>query len=146
MGKGWAGVASKGVLKEPGRRMGTREGVAVVRLACIREHGNGLHRGRVYGTAGSVLCRVGGTAGRYTRSGCDLVEEGRNGWSFEPDDPESVERAIRAALATGVDELERMGEYAKKTVKRMTPQRSVEDLLRLVLGSAAGGLMAGTIA
>ncbi|MEK7754584.1 MAG: hypothetical protein AAB654_21845 [Acidobacteriota bacterium] len=74
------------------------------------------------------------------------MEEGRNGWSFEPDDPESVERAIRAALATGVDELERMGEYAKKTVKRMTPQRSVEDLLRLVLGSAAGGLMAGTIA
>jgi hypothetical protein len=67
---------------------------------------------------------------RYAQSVCDLVTDGQTGWTFLPDDPASVESAIRIALSAGNEELENMGSAARKSIEHLTPEAFGDDLLR----------------
>jgi len=71
---------------------------------------------------------------RYAASVCDLVEDRRMGWTFVPGDREGTVRAIREALTTPPEQLERMGTLARESVRHITPDRFASDLLHTALG------------
>jgi len=70
---------------------------------------------------------------RYSAAVCELVEEGKTGWTFFPDRPAEVAAAIRSALQATPAELEHMGEWARKRVEQLTAERFGRDLLEAVL-------------
>jgi glycosyltransferase involved in cell wall biosynthesis len=51
-----------------------------------------------------------------------LIENGRNGWVFSPEDPQQVAGALDSALNTSPEELGRMRRYARESIAGITPE------------------------
>jgi glycosyltransferase involved in cell wall biosynthesis len=64
----------------------------------------------------------------HAQAGLALVEEGVNGWRFDPLDEADMHAAIDRMMMTPDDELERMGERARASVSERTPEWSAELL------------------
>lgn len=64
------------------------------------------------------------------RSGCapDLVHEGRNGFAFDPADPEALPRLLARLAATPASERHLMGKRSQEIVARWAPERFAEGL------------------
>jgi len=75
-----------------------------------------------------VLCSV--------HAGCadDLVQPGVNGWLADPADPDDFARALEVALTS--NELERLGEAARRTAERFRPEAMAEGMRRAVVAAA----------
>ncbi len=73
---------------------------------------------------------------RYSQAVCELIEEGKTGWTFRPDDPQELETALFEALTRSCEELERMGEAARERAARLTPERFAAELLAAALGES----------
>jgi glycosyltransferase involved in cell wall biosynthesis len=66
----------------------------------------------------------------------ELVQDGVNGWTFDPVDPRGMGCAIQRALATPTQALDAMRAAAMATVDLITPERMAEQMIeacRLVL-------------
>jgi glycosyltransferase involved in cell wall biosynthesis len=57
----------------------------------------------------------------YSQAVEELVVDGKTGWTFRPDQPNSVNAAIHRALSASSEELDRFGLAARERVKGMTP-------------------------
>jgi glycosyltransferase involved in cell wall biosynthesis len=57
----------------------------------------------------------------YSQAVEELVSNGRNGWTFRPDNEQDFRYALGQALDSSPDELERMGVEARKGVRDLTP-------------------------
>jgi hypothetical protein len=66
---------------------------------------------------------------RYAQSVCDLVTDGKTGWTFFPDNRAEMEQAIRAALSASDEELRVMGKAAQERAEGLTPELFGEGLL-----------------
>jgi glycosyltransferase involved in cell wall biosynthesis len=66
---------------------------------------------------------------RYAQSVCDLVTDGKTGWTFVPDNRAEMEHAIHAALSASEEELHAMGKAAHQRVENCTPEVFAEDVL-----------------
>jgi glycosyltransferase involved in cell wall biosynthesis len=75
-----------------------------------------------------VLCSV--------HAGCadDLVQPGVNGWLADPTDPDDFARALEVALTS--NELERLGEAARRSAERFRPEAMAEGMRRAVVAAA----------
>jgi len=72
---------------------------------------------------------------RYSQAVEELCEDGRTGWTFRPNVGGEMERALDRALATPVDELNRMRLAARRRVADLRPEnqaRRVVDAIRAV--------------
>jgi glycosyltransferase involved in cell wall biosynthesis len=72
----------------------------------------------------------------HAQAGLALVEEGVNGWRFDPLDEADMHAAIDRMMATPDDALERMGERARASVADRTPEKSAELLGEAILACA----------
>ncbi len=68
-----------------------------------------------------VLCS------RYNGCWPELVEEGRNGWVFDPLDPRSFLGVLESCLAA-VPDLKRMGDASRAIIGRHTPQTAAQSI------------------
>lgn len=57
----------------------------------------------------------------YAQAVTELVQPGRTGWTFRPDDPDEMYRAIVQSLAEPAEKLEQMRAEARQTALRLTP-------------------------
>jgi glycosyltransferase involved in cell wall biosynthesis len=70
----------------------------------------------------------------YAQAVDELIQEGRNGWIFRPDNAEDTYRAIDRMMNTSAAELEAMRVYGRKLASELSPER-VADLI----GNAVNG-------
>ena len=65
-----------------------------------------------------------------TRAGCaeDLVRHGENGWLVDPLDEDAFTAALLEALTSG--RRQRLGEHARQTAERFTPEAMAEGMRR----------------
>ena len=57
----------------------------------------------------------------YAQAVTELIQEGRNGWTFRSDHPEEIYSAIDRMMKTPLDELERMRTCARSSALALTP-------------------------
>jgi glycosyltransferase involved in cell wall biosynthesis len=57
----------------------------------------------------------------YSQAVEEMLEDGRNGWLFRPDDAEAVYAAIGKALNASIDSLNRMRHFARQTAMLYSP-------------------------
>lgn len=67
-------------------------------------------------------------------AGCaaDLVEEGINGWCFDPTDERSLAAALRRVAALSDDQRAAMGQASARIISDFTPERFAASLLGLI--------------
>jgi glycosyltransferase involved in cell wall biosynthesis len=65
---------------------------------------------------------------RYSAAVEELVRDGENGWTFVPDDQQSVGAAMTASLTMPEAERERMRDSARARVAALTPGRVATDI------------------
>jgi glycosyltransferase involved in cell wall biosynthesis len=58
----------------------------------------------------------------YAQAVEELIQEGRNGWTFHADRPEEIGSAIDRMMKTPLDELDRMRAHARGTALTLTPE------------------------
>ena len=63
---------------------------------------------------------------RYAQSIETVVRDGKNGWVFETDDVESMEKAIDAAMACTNEQLHAMQDICRQSVSHITPVATAE--------------------
>ncbi len=72
----------------------------------------------------------------YSQAVEELVDDGRNGWLFRPDDAEGMYQAIDRSMHAGLETLHNMRECARATALKMTPA-SVANLIDDVVARIA---------
>ena len=73
---------------------------------------------------------------RHSQAVEELVEEGVNGWSFVPNQPEAVDEVLERILETPPEQLARMGAVARDTARHLMPDYVADgfvDGLRMAL-------------
>jgi hypothetical protein len=68
----------------------------------------------------------------YSQAVEELVEDGRSGWKFVPDDPDDLDRALQRALSTPSSVLEEMGRRARSSIVDLTPDAVAQKILAAV--------------
>jgi glycosyltransferase involved in cell wall biosynthesis len=68
----------------------------------------------------------------YGQSVEELVEEGKTGWTFRPDRPEELDRALERALATPPEALEQMRVSARDRIASITPERVADRMVEAI--------------
>ncbi|HEY0672864.1 MAG TPA: glycosyltransferase family 4 protein [Longimicrobiales bacterium] len=68
----------------------------------------------------------------YSQAVAELIEEGRNGWRFDPTDADAVAGAIKRALATDDDTLQRMRAQAREAARALHPDAAAERIAHLL--------------
>lgn len=68
----------------------------------------------------------------YSQAVDELVVESKNGWRFVPDSEASLESAISRALETPLEQLQRMGENARKSVRHLTADFAAERMIAVL--------------
>ncbi|MBW3552584.1 MAG: glycosyltransferase family 4 protein [Gemmatimonadetes bacterium] len=58
----------------------------------------------------------------------ELVEEGRTGWWYDPEEPGELEAALERVVSADPERLRRMGEAARRRVAGLTPESMAERL------------------
>ena len=68
------------------------------------------------------------------RCGCvdDLVEEGGNGMTFDPEDVSALARAMEKLSALPSEELQRMGARSREIIAEYSPENFASEVERLV--------------
>jgi glycosyltransferase involved in cell wall biosynthesis len=65
---------------------------------------------------------------RYSQAVEELVTDSETGWTFTPDDPNSVNAALDRALAASAGDLGRMSRAARERAMRLTPSAVAERI------------------
>lgn len=68
----------------------------------------------------------------YSQAVEQLVRDGENGWTYYPDKPNEVERALDRVFGASGRELARMRQAARASVEHLTPEFAVECLLQVI--------------
>jgi len=69
----------------------------------------------------------------------ELVDDGKNGWTFEPGRPEEIYSAIDRAMNASCEQLDAMRAHARSTALALTP----DDAARFIDDAIAATLKAG---
>jgi glycosyltransferase involved in cell wall biosynthesis len=69
----------------------------------------------------------------------ELVDDGKNGWTFEPGRPEEIYSAIDRAMSASAEQLDAMRAHARSTALALTP----DDAARFIDDAIAATLKAG---
>ena len=77
----------------------------------------------------------------YSQAVEEMLEVGRNGWIFSPDDPQSIFPALETAMNTSSDDLEIMRLTARKTLERFHPDE-IDQIITSAINLS--GLMGAT--
>jgi glycosyltransferase involved in cell wall biosynthesis len=75
----------------------------------------------------------------YSQAVEELVEDGKNGWSFQPEKPASVSSAINRALNTSIEVLNTMRHCARSKAAQFTPESvaaQIGQAIQNVLGES----------
>lgn len=75
----------------------------------------------------------------YSQAVEELVEEGRTGWCFRPDEPEEAYAALDRALSAPPSELTRMGAAGWDAVARLAPDVVADRIIDVVKEGARAG-------
>lgn len=76
----------------------------------------------------AMACGLPVLCSRYNGCWPELVQNGRNGWVFDPRDMQDVIRVLESAIADGTD-LRQMGMESKAIVEDHTPQKAAQAVL-----------------
>jgi glycosyltransferase involved in cell wall biosynthesis len=63
----------------------------------------------------------------YSQAVEELVEDGLNGWTFTPDAPPSLHRALDVIMTTSDAHLEEMRIQARRTASKLTPEYAAQQ-------------------
>ncbi|MGB8674229.1 MAG: hypothetical protein WCD27_07740, partial [Candidatus Acidiferrales bacterium] len=61
-----------------------------------------------------------------------LVQDGLTGWTFRPDAPDELQRALEQALSSSAPALDAMREAARDRIRYLTPEYSSDQFLRAI--------------
>lgn len=73
----------------------------------------------------------------HSQAVLELVEEGRTGWTFDPEEPGELQAAMDRVAGAGRDGIRRMGDAARRRVADLTPGAMAGALARVVEASLA---------
>lgn len=79
----------------------------------------------------------------YSQAVLDIVVDGLNGWTFRPDRPDELDRALERAMMTSATKMNAMRRAAVDTIKPLD-QRSMCNRILMALGAAVPGLILPT--
>ncbi len=68
----------------------------------------------------------------YGQSVEELVHDGVTGWTFRPDQPEEMYRALDRALSTPIEELEVIRGHARDRIAHITPEFVADQCLKAI--------------
>lgn len=68
----------------------------------------------------------------YSQAVEELVQDGRNGWIFRPDDENTLYQAIGGSLKTPLDALHKMREKARSAALELTPESTANRIEAIV--------------
>ncbi|MFY9753898.1 MAG: glycosyltransferase family 4 protein [Candidatus Acidiferrales bacterium] len=68
----------------------------------------------------------------YSEAVQELVQDGLTGWTFRPDAPDELQRALEQALSSSAPALDAMREAARDRIRYLTPEYSSSQFLRAV--------------
>jgi glycosyltransferase involved in cell wall biosynthesis len=74
----------------------------------------------------------------YSQAVVELVDHGRTGWIFRPNDPASVEQALRLALVASHARHATMSREARLSVAALTPERMADRFMSVIASLSAG--------
>jgi hypothetical protein len=74
----------------------------------------------------------------YSQAVEELIEDGRTGWTFAPDDPDSLDAALTRALLAGSDDLQRISDAARRRAESIAPAHVAERIAEAIADSRAG--------
>jgi glycosyltransferase involved in cell wall biosynthesis len=69
---------------------------------------------------------------RYSQAVEELVEDGVNGWVFDPDDPAATQRALDSVFETSNSRLDQMRLAARRRVETLTPEGAAEQIAKVI--------------
>jgi glycosyltransferase involved in cell wall biosynthesis len=69
---------------------------------------------------------------RFSQAVEELVEDGVNGWSFRPDQPEEMDATLERALNTSEAALQQMRVAARSRVAHLTPEFAANRMLEAI--------------
>lgn len=75
----------------------------------------------------------------YSQAVEELLDEGRNGWSFHPDDPSDTYASLERALNTPAETLNQMRVCARQTALRYSPEfvaTNIDRAIHRIMGAA----------
>jgi glycosyltransferase involved in cell wall biosynthesis len=75
----------------------------------------------------------------YSQAVEELVEDGRTGWTFSPDEPDDLDAALTRALAASSADLERISEAARRRAEALTPARVADRIAEAVSQVSTAG-------
>lgn len=75
----------------------------------------------------------------YSEAVGEILRDGITGWTMRPDRPESIMAALDSALAASSEDLVRIGELARESVWRLTPEAMAEAFAGIAHGVRAPG-------
>jgi glycosyltransferase involved in cell wall biosynthesis len=64
----------------------------------------------------------------YSQAVEELIEDGRTGWTFAPDEPDNLDAALTRALLAGSADLQRISEAARRLAESITPAHVAERM------------------
>jgi glycosyltransferase involved in cell wall biosynthesis len=73
----------------------------------------------------------------YSQAVRELCTDGKTGWTFRPDVPAEMLRALDRAMNTPLDELDAMRRAARARVEHITPQYAAAQFARAIRAAAA---------
>lgn len=73
----------------------------------------------------------------YSQAVEELVEDGRSGWTFAPDQPETLDAALARALVASSADLERLGDAARRRAGSLTPERVADRMVEAIVSREA---------
>jgi glycosyltransferase involved in cell wall biosynthesis len=68
----------------------------------------------------------------YSEAVQELVQDGLTGWTFRPDAPDELRRALEQALSSSAPALDAMREAARDRIRYLTPEYSSDQFLRAI--------------
>jgi glycosyltransferase involved in cell wall biosynthesis len=74
----------------------------------------------------------------YSQAVEELIEDGRTGWTFSPDQPESLDAALNRALAASSADLLSIGDAARRRADALTPAHVAAWIVEAMAPGAPG--------
>jgi glycosyltransferase involved in cell wall biosynthesis len=68
----------------------------------------------------------------YSQAVEELVVDGKNGWTFRPDDSDELRTKLDCALRSSAMSLDRMGDLARAAVREITPSAVADQIMDAV--------------
>ncbi|WP_263415268.1 glycosyltransferase family 4 protein [Terriglobus albidus] len=74
---------------------------------------------------------------KYSQAVMELIDEGKNGWTFDPTERESVLDALDRALTKSPADIKAMAEFCQRSVQELTPENVAKRIYDSIMETSS---------